>query len=399
MKTCQLCSKGHLQSLLNLGDHPIAHRLLTDPTEVEYVHPVNLCLCDSCGLIQLKESIPPDYLYTDYNWLSSWKWNPHENRIVEQVLNLFINLNSESMIAEVGSNDGSFLSLLRENGYKNLIGVEPTKDGQHAAQKKEIKTIGSYFNKETATELVTEVGKCDLFVSRQMLEHVAELTEFREAMMIALRPGGYVYFEVPNFEFNLKSFDYSAIWEEHVNYFTLETLSRFLKDANIRIIHSETANFCGEALMVFGKHEENLNIKSDNTISEKQIERAFAYKKRWPIFRNKFFNYLKNFHVNGKKIAVYGAGCRACSLINFTGVADNIDFCFDDQIEKQGKYLPGSHLFISHSKYLKDSNVDLCLLAVNEENEDKVIKNIKLGEQNLTVASLLPPSKRILSIW
>ena len=40
-------------------------------------------------------------------------------------------------------------------------------------------------------------------------------------MQAVLLPGGHVLIEVPNFDFCLEAPDYSAIWEEHINYFTL----------------------------------------------------------------------------------------------------------------------------------------------------------------------------------
>ena len=61
-------------------------------------------------------------------------------------------------------------------------------------------------------------------------------------------------FEVPNFSFNLAAPDYSGIWEEHVNCFTLESLGHFLASAGVEILHSETAVFSGEALFVIGQY-------------------------------------------------------------------------------------------------------------------------------------------------
>lgn len=398
MNVCHLCGEDKLLSLLYFGEHPIAHHFLTDPSEEEYVHPVDVCFCASCGLIQLNNPIPPNKLYTNYNWLSSWKWNPHVPRILDLIGQLFYDLDRESKVIEIGSNDGTFLESLRMKGYQNLLGVEPTQDGQNAARKKGIETVGTYFNRETANILTAERGKYDLFIARQMLEHVTDLRDFREAINIILRPGGYVLIEVPNFEFSLQTFDYSAIWEEHVNYFTLETLTRFLTDAGIRVIHTETANFCGEALMVFGKYEgDSATILVERHSKELQAD-AFAYRDRWPTFQGRFLKYLDEYRKNGGRVAIYGAGCRACSLINFAGLGSYLEFCLDDQPEKQGKYMPGSRLAILPGERLENSTVDFCLLAVNAESEEKVIANHRTyQEKGGRFASVHPPSKRLLT--
>ena len=46
--------------------------------------------------------------------------------------------------------------------------------------------------------------------------------------------------------------DYS-LWEEHINYFTLNTLKTLLKKHSFEIIHYETTLYSGKALTVFCK--------------------------------------------------------------------------------------------------------------------------------------------------
>jgi len=399
MDYCRLCGKPNLHGLLDFGEHPIAHRFLSDPFEEEYVHPVILCLCEGCGLAQLVNPIPPKMLYTEYNWLSSWKWNPHLARLL-QLIEKLPDVEKTSRIVEVGSNDGSFIKLLHERGYEKVLGVEPAQDGQEAARQKGVETIGAYFTQETAQEIVATFGKCDLFMARQVLEHITELEEFREAMCILLRPGGYVLIEVPNFGFSLSAPDYSAIWEEHVNYFTLQTLTRFLADVGVWLIHDETAIFSGEAIIVVGRCGGTVSSTPMHRCSKELREKTFAYRDRWPVFRKAFGQFLHKHQTAGEKVVVYGAGSRACSLINFAGVSGYIEFIVDDQPEKQGKYMAGSRLPVLPGETLETHLVDLCLLAVNAENEEKLIaRHRTYEEKGGRFASMLPPSNRLLPFW
>lgn len=399
MNSCRLCQKDKLFPLLEFGEHPIAHRLLTNPSQEEYVHPVTVCFCDSCGLIQLREPIPPDKLYTEYNWLSSWKWNPHIPRLVSLIEQL-PDLKKDDFILEVGGNDGSFLEILIKRGYQNVLGVEPAQDAQKAARLKGVETIGAYFNKEVAEELVSTFGRCDLLIARQVLEHITDLESFREAIHILLRPNGYVLLEVPNFDFSLSRADYSAIWEEHVNYFTLGTLKRFLAEIGIQVNHSETVNFSGEALIVVGQSVGNSLHQPSNQYVAELRAKALAYRDHWPRFREEFIRYLHKHQKGGGKVALYGAGCRACSLINFAGLSPYLEFVLDDQIEKQGKYMPGSRLPILPGESLEKYSVDLCLLAVNAENDEKVMaKHREYQKKGGCFVPILPPSDNLLPFW
>jgi len=394
-----LCRGRTVETLIHFGEHPIAHHFLTAPSDAEYVHPLVLGFCGRCGLTQLTDPIPPEKFYTDYNWLSSWKWNPHVPRLVELIGRL-AGMGKESRILEVGSNDGSFLEVLKKEGYHHAIGMEPAQDAVEAAKRRGVETIRAYFDRGAAQELVASFGQCDLFIARQVLEHVTDLQEFAAAMRVMLRPGGHVFIEVPNFGFSQVAPDYSAIWEEHVNQFTLETLSRFFDSAGIQMAHHETALFSGEILIAFGRYHGGAGSPQFSGPSSELRSKALAYRDRWPGFRQELIRFLEEERKAGKKAAIYGAGCRACCLINYTGVASYLEFAVDDQPQKQGKYMPGSGLPVLSSDALREGSVNLCLLAVNAENEEKVVgKHQAYLEQGGEFVSVHPPSGRLPPFW
>lgn len=383
--------------LLDFGEQPIAHNFLHDPKQDEYVHAVTISYCEQCALIQLVDPIPPDILYTEYVCLSSWKSQPHIPRLVELIESM-TTVSKTGLVVEAGCNDGIFLAELRRRGYTDLWGIEPAQDAQEEARRQGIKTIGSYFTVDTAREFSAAHGRCDLFIARQVLEHISDLATFRQAMREILSPGAFVLIEVPNFVFSLETMDYSAIWEEHVNYFTPETLNLFLAQAGITMLHTETTNFSGQALIVLGQYTGEPFVPAQK-IAE-SVEQARAYGERWPAFRNALIQYLSEYKENGQKVAIYGGGCRACSLINFAGLGPHVEFIVDDQPEKQGKYMPGSRLSILPSKAIESEHINLCLLAVNAENEDRVIaRHQNYLETGGRFASLHPPSERLLSVW
>ena len=382
--------------MLDFGKQPIAHDFLDSASGVEPAYPFKLYFCEDCGFIQIIDMIPADLLYKEYFTLSSWKHQPHIPGLIE-ILKEKTGLSKDSRILEVGSNDGIFLEALKQQGYERAVGIEPAADACKVALKNDIKTIASYFTTEAAKEFVKEHGKCDLFISRHNLEHIQDLKAFKEAMRIVLDPGSFVLFEVPNFSSNLKNRDYS-LWEEHVNYFTSETLNRFLEEAGIKVIHEHNLLFSGESLIIIGQYlgKEGLDESSQDNIKVLR-GKIRDYAGKWPEFRQEFIGYLKNQKAKGKKIAIYGAGARLCSLVNFTGIGPYIEFVVDDQREKQGKFMPGSKLEILPSAALSEQAVDLCLLAVNSESEEKVI--VKHSNWKGSFVSVLPPSQRLPGFW
>ena len=384
--------------LINFGKHPIAHYYLESPTQDKYVHPVDLRFCEDCGLTQLVDPVPPDMFYTNYLTLSAWKYQPHISYLINLIEQL-PGINKTSKIVEIGCNDGIFCKALVDRGYQEVFGIEPALDAQESARQRGIKVIGGYFTQERAKQVVEQYGQCQLVVTRQVLEHISDLRSFQEALHVILAPGGCVLIEVPNFACNLTNLDY-GLWEEHVNYFTLETLGVYLAKAGIRLLHSETILFSGEALVVTGQYSSPSPISSEIEYMSTLRKQVLAYRDQWPLFRQNLTTYLTEYRRRGKKIAIYGASNRVNSLINFTGIGSYIEFVMDDQLEKQSKYMPGSRLPIIAGDQLDKRSIDLCLLAVNTENDAKVMVNHSAWqEQGGHFYSVLPPGTRLPPFW
>jgi 2-polyprenyl-3-methyl-5-hydroxy-6-metoxy-1,4-benzoquinol methylase len=396
MDSCNLCRSPELTPLIDFGNQPIAKHYLSEPSEVGPTYPVQLYFCEHCGLTQLVNSCPPEILYDNYVTLSSWKFQPHVQHQID-VLKGLSGINSNSKIIEIGSNDGIFLQQLSENGFKNTLGIEPAKDAYDLSVEKGINTKQIFLNEESSAAIKKEYEDFDIFISRQNLEHMGDLQVVAESIKNLVKDGGYVLIEVPNFSCNLKNKDYS-LWEEHVNYFTLDTLRYFLSLANIEIINQEIFCFSGEGIFIIGQKVGTVNCTLDYVPNLRA--QNIQYSLDWPIFKKDFSEFLLSQKREGKKIGVYGAGARVFCLINFADVASYIDVIVDDQVEKQNKFMPGGRLPIMSSEALYSVNIDICLLGVNAENENKVVaKHAEWVKSRGKFWSVLPPSERLLPIW
>jgi len=396
MFSCNLCSDSKLRKLIDFGYHPVAKHYLHNKNQEEPVWPVKLYFCDNCGLTQLKDSCPSEVLYDNYVTLSTWKFQPHVQHEIE-LINRLDGINSNSTFIEIGSNDGMFLEQMAKNGYENTMGVEPANDAYKISLEKKISTINEFLTPELSISLKDKYGQFDMFISRQNMEHISDLKGMVESIKTLVKPNGYVLIEVPNFSCNLKTRDYS-LWEEHVNYFTKETLEYFLSLAGIKIVHHENILFSGEGIIVVGQNVNEVDCSIDYVPDLRK--RSIEYGQYWNEFKINIHNYFNKLRNDKKKIAVYGAGSRVFCLINFTDIAKFIEIIVDDQLEKQNKYMPGGKLPIKSSNALYDESVDICLLAVNTENEEKVIKKHKKWlEKSGVFWSVLPPSDRLLPVW
>lgn len=400
MDICRWCSADLANPVLDFGCQPIAHDFARSRDATgEFRHRLALHLCKQCGLLQISQPVPQEVLYDNYVCLSQWKVNPHLNQLWEQVALLPGLDPATDLVVEAGCNDGGFLLGLRERGFQRLAGIEPARDVEAIARQSGLDTIRDFLCDASAESLLASRGKCRLFVSRHVLEHVQDLHSFLSSLQRILAPEAHVLIEVPNFEFNLRWLDYGGVWEQHVNYFTASSLTRLLAAYGIRVDKTETATFSGEALIVWGRFEGVTSETNDVHLAE-VIRMVQRFSDSWPAFQTMLLEEVKRLRKVHGPIAVYGAGCRACSLINFTGIGELLDFAVDDQPEKQGLFLPGSRLEIRPSAALIEDGIQVCLLAVNSENEERVIqRNQSFVDRGGPFLSLHPPSSRLIEPW
>lgn len=383
---CRCCGNDNLKLLIDLGIQPVAHNLLIDEKEKDkLVHPLILHYCDKCGFIQINAPIPPEKLYMDYNYcFSGWKNQPH---IMDEI-NLFSkHFKKDVSILEIGCNDGVFLKPLYNAGYTNIVGIEPN---SYASNQNgdDYCVINDMFDVETSQYIADNYGKFDVVLLRQVLEHIADLDSFFNALKNVISPSGCLFLELPNFDEALTSGDCSTIWEEHPNYFTIDTLNYLLSCHNYEICDNGKYDFSGGALWVLAQQHTSNRPENVYPIEEaKYINFRGKVNQYKELFVETFSTYCRAY-----KVYLYGTGSRACTLVNGLKIGKYIDIAIDDQKEKQGMYMPGSRLCIESSDVLKNAGKVIVLLAVNHENEKKVKEKISEINNSAIAVSLFSPN-------
>ena len=134
MFKCSVCNHKNYKHQLDLGNQPIVHHLLDNKTDNFKLYKFIVVTCAKCAHIQIKEPFDPKILYENYFTFSSWKNNQHVSLLINKMKSLF-DLNHKSKIFEIGCNDGHMLKDLKKVGFKNISGIEPTKDSFRRAKK------------------------------------------------------------------------------------------------------------------------------------------------------------------------------------------------------------------------------------------------------------------------
>lgn len=390
MTSCRICSSNNVKSAFSFQNHPIVHHLKNNYSSNDsYTSSFDLYECLNCGFLFAKDYFAPAaVLYDNYITLSGQKAQIHAQRVVDTI-SYFINTPTPR-IFEIGCNDGSFIKLLKAAGYDHIDAAEPAKDAYHQARIITENVINDFFSVGLAEKLL-EAHFYDLVITRQVLEHISDLHNFLGGIKHILADNGLLVIEIPDHSMNYHFCDYS-FWEEHINYFTLNTLRQLLASHGFSIFYYETAIFSGQALIVYCKR--NTTERSFH-FCDCDLDSRTSYIQLFPNFRSSFQSYLQKARNDYESVYVYGAGCRSLCLIDFLDSDKLITAYIDDSCEKAKSYTAGSSKAILS---FEEADPDAYyLLGVNAEIEAKLIAKRMLP--NKSYCSILPPSNRLPTFW
>lgn len=380
-----------MKLLIDLGEMPIAHRMLTSSNDDEEVFGMALYTCCHCGLSQIAEPIDPGILYNGFNFnFSSWKPEPH----FDDELDVIFETNEPETAFEIGCNDGRFLEALRERGVTNAMGVEPNPVPGEKAKERGFHVFSEMVSTDVCERAIAANGskKFDLVVSRQVLEHVLDLDNFFACANQLLSEDGFLFIDVPDCEQGIEQGDCSIIWEEHVSYFSEAILIAAFRQYGFEPKIIRHYNFSGGTIAIIAQ-KSNATTLIEKTAASGLGGKIEAFQSQAIAYQKKLAAGLQDARRNGTKIVLYGTGCRACTVVNALKLGGLIDYAIDDQTERQELFMPGSRLPIYAPSIIKEIGAPfICLLAVNNENEMKVKAKLEqaVGTHAVSISLLGP---------
>ena len=375
MKACRVCGSDQARELLDFGEQPLCNRFLRDVAEKEYTHPLTLGLCGSCGLVQLlNDPVPVHQIRPRFEWITYREPEGHLDALADTLVGL-VGSPGDAAYVGVSFKDDSLLARLRSRDASRTWRIHPETDLGIQARGVGVESIQDRLDSTNALELVERHGSCDVMIARHILEHAYDVGRFMEAARKLLKPGGLLVLEVPDCTRSFETRDFTTVWEEHTLYFTPHTFQSFCVFSGLEILQFDVIPYPLENSIVGVvrfKQGEPSRMSEEVLNGEKQ--RALAFAGDFGPRRNGLRRWLADFQMNRGKIAILGAGHLTCTFINLFGLSEHLEFVADDDPNKQGLFMPGSRLPIRGSKALRDEGILLCLLGVNPEHEEALVR-------------------------
>jgi len=392
---CRICNNKSLVEFCQLGIQPLANSFIKkeDLSKKEKAFPLNLCLCQKCGMVQLSDVIPAKLMFKNYLYIPSASKTriEHFNELATTLKDK-LNLNENDLAVDIGSNDGSLLEVYMQLGVK-ILGVDPSVNLAKVAELKGIPTVNDYFTRNTAQEIIKKYGKAKVITATNVFAHVDDIHEFVKGIEILLADYGAFVIEFPYLVDFIENCEFDTVYHEHLSYFGVRALVRLFEKTTLEIFSIQRMKLDGGSLRVFVRKRRK-NSKSypevENLMKlelEKRLDTLAPYKtfaKNVRTKKNQFRRLLSELRKKKGKIVGYGAPAKGNTFLNYCKITNkDIWYIVDSTTYKQGLYLPGTHIPIYHENKLFSDTPDYIVILAWNFAEEIIKKNAILRKKGV----------------
>ena len=349
--SCRLCGSKDLNVVFELPDTPIGDRYLPPGSGAEFANliPLEIIQCGVCNNFQTSVVVNVNTMYEHYlsrpgavNKVLSDSYREYAEHL-ESLLGLTPN----NLVVEIGSNDGLFASYFADKNIR-CLGVDPAQNLSEVALIRGVKTISSFFGSSLANQLISEHGQAKLIVANFMVANVPDLDDFMSGVKKLLATDG-IYAMETNYVLDVvDKMQLEVINHEHITYFSVESLSKFLEKHGLEIFAAKRVPSKSGSLRCFVQHKGSKHSVEDSVSNAKSFEANYGifmpsvWKPMGKTIDHVSIAARKYFGDKDKKQTVaYGSSIGATTLIYSLKIGEFFKELIDDDPYRQGLESPG----------------------------------------------------------
>lgn len=351
IESCRLCGGPHLETILDLGSQPPANSLRASLTETVPTVPLVLCRCDACGVVQLTETIQPEFLFSQYVWVTgtSKGAQAYSQKFRDEMLKRVGG--KANFAVEVASNDGTFLRAFKESGLK-VLGVDPAQNIAAKATADGIETVAEFFGIASARKVTAKHGKAQVVFARNVLPHVPDPRDVIAGMSECLADDGVGAIEFHRADTIVRELHYDSIYHEHFFYYALRDVEGMLNQTGLTAFDVMPSPISGGSWVVYFARTPRAATAAlsearanETALGLDKAEGWRAFAKKCVAHREAFTKMLREGCAKSQRIVGYGASARSSTLLNYCGIVPkDLDAVVDKSSYKHGKFTAGTDL-------------------------------------------------------
>jgi SAM-dependent methyltransferase len=373
-----VCGCGKLVPILALGGQYVSNFVDSPAQDGENV-PLTLVLCDAveggCGLLQLLYTTPADWMYRNY-WYKSGVNKSMQDALADIAAKAqaLTKLSSSDIVIDIGCNDGTLLRAFTAKGLIT-VGFEPAKNLVGDASKGTSCIINDFFNFASFNSRF-HGKKAKVISAIAMFYDLDDPNTFVSDVEKCLSPDGVFIIQMSYLPLMLSTNNFDNICHEHLEYYSLGSLSNLLQRHGLEIFDAELNDVNGGSIRAYVRHRgsklqgfqgsqkriDDLKNGEKNLMLE-TLAPYEEFAKRVEEEKNKLVEFVKSEVSKGKTVYVYGASTKGNTLLQYYGLDNRwIKAAAERNPDKWGKMTVGTHILIISEKEARDQRPDYFLV-------------------------------------
>jgi len=293
----------------------------------------------------------------------------------------------ETSVLDIGCANGGLLNLMKEEGYINLTGLDPSQNCVNF-----VKKIGIHCFKGDIFSIkrIFNDKKFDFIILSHVLEHIYDLKKLAKIISKLLNENGILYIETPDAEEYLNHFivPYYFFDSEHINHFSASSIENLFYDLRLSpILHQKrnlelNNNILYPTVSVMFKKDKKSNIK--NLITDFSVKKSIlSFVEKSKDREN--YSEIKNIAIQQIPVIVWGAGSQTTRLLSNSILKEcNIQAFVDSDRKKQGSFIKNIPVY-SPEEINNFDGIIIISVALNSLEVLNLVKEMGLNNQTIII--------------
>lgn len=372
-KTCRLCDSMRVVPAVKFEATPPGDIFVTKEEigRLQERYPIDICLCEDCGSIQLLDVVNPKILYGNYLYQTSISLGlpEHFRRYADEVL-AAVATKPGALVIDIGSNDGTLLRCFQERHMK-VLGIDPAPAAVETARSIGVDTIQALFDRSLARKIRSERRDVGIVTANNVIANIDALGDFIDGIRDLIDPNGYFVMETGCGTTLLEKYLIDVVYHEHLSYFTVKPLETFFRRHGMKIIDAYWIPSKGGSIRCFVQSDKSSSIPKPSVREMICMEDTKGIGTMEPCRKMGVFikerkeglvSLLNGLRAQGKTIAGYGASVGVTTLLYLFGLDKFMDYLVDDNPVRFGRFSPGHHIPVYSSEVLNKKKPDYVLI-------------------------------------
>lgn len=348
-------SASSLERFINLGEQPNGNHFPSESEkDRELRFPFAMLVCTNCGQVQLEEFPSMEFMFSNHPYITGVNMPvvTHFKLMVERTVFKY-ELEKNSLVIDIGANDGTLLSIFREKGMR-VLGIDPGKKTGKLCKDNGITVCETFWNSESANAIKKLNLQPDLITATAVFYHIPDLHDFISGLREVMTNKTVFLTQCVYLKDVLEKYQFDHFYHEHTMIHSVSPLKRAFESHGMRILDVDYYDVHGGSIVLEVGLEECIYptspnvrqaIEAEELAGLNKIETYQNFTKQVEKNRADLVQLLQHLKDENKKVYALGAPLKGSTLLNYCNIGpDLVEIATEVNQFKIGKLTPGTHI-------------------------------------------------------